>query len=347
MKTDSQRLLRAIRAAQRGDTIAAIRLLRALVRRAPHVPTLQLMLADQLHRQELFDQAATGYRKGLELLERGVTAVWPPDVPLGAPPSPAAIRTALASALEGAGDEEGAEREYRRAVEVGGEPDSWVALGHHLENRGRRREARRCYLEALRQDRRHADALSALGHLHVWEAPGRAARCLRRALEVQPRHGEALSGLAYALLALGRYDEAETILDRAVRFDDGARPHVYLGHVHEARGEHAKARAAYQRGQRRAPGDPHPLFALGDNHRRHGDAAEAHRAYSAALVISPNCPDALLRLGLLFHERLDDPRQAAVCIERGLEIAPFHPWRSWLEEEILPALAHSANPGPP
>lgn len=331
MQTELHHFQRALRAADRGEHAVATHHLRKLVRRAPREGLYHLLLADQLHRQDLFAAAAEAYRRVLAL---GGDRL----------PPPAAVHAALASALEGAGRLEEAETEYRRALELSPDATHWVALGHHLEARGRRREARRCYLEALRRDGGHPDALSALGNLQIWRNPERAERSYRRALRRRSRHAEALTGLGYALLNLERHDEAERVLERAVQVDGSARPHVYLAHVHEVRQHHEKALEALDRAQRADPGDPHPLFALGDHHRRWGDAEAARRAYLEALRLVPDCADALLRLGLLYHERLDDDRQAEICLERGLARAPYHPWRARIEEEVLPQLG---KPGPP
>ena len=46
-----------------------------------------------------------------------------------------------------------------------------------------------------------------------------AERCFRQAVEIAPRHFGALNLLAVALTGLERFDEAETIAERALRID--------------------------------------------------------------------------------------------------------------------------------
>lgn len=337
MKTVIQRFERALRAVAHGDLPMATKLLRRLAHQQPNIVLFHLMLADQLHKQDLFAQAIESYREGLGRMASPRARL---RLACGceAPPE-SEIRLALASALRGAGRADEAEAEYRRALDREPSADAWLAYGHLVEAEGRLREARACYLRALRLDRRHADSLAALGQWHVWTSPERARRYFERALASRATHAEATTGLGFALLMLAAYDEAEPVLERAVRVDPTARPLVYLSHLAEARGDRDRALELLERALEVDPGDPHPLFSLGDHHRQWGDAEEARKAYLGALLLMPDNPDALLRLGLLCHQRLGNDREAALLIERGLERAPWHPWRAWLEEDVLPEIA--------
>ena len=341
MKTETRCYARALDAAARGDQNRAIHLFRDLVRMAPQIGLYHAHLADQLHAQDLYAPAIKSYRAALRLIgPKGGGRRMASGCRM---PTPAALRGALASALAAAGQAEEAELEYRKAIDLQPSPERWVDLGHHVENGGRARAARGCYIEALRLDRGHPEALSGLAGLVRWYAPCRAEAWFKLALSRDPKYGEALTGLGCSYLVQGRLDEAESVLNRSLACkENGARPYVYLAQVHEARDEPGLALERYSEALRVDPADPHPLFALGDLHRHAGKVAEAQEAYEAALALAPDSPDALLRLGLLHVELKDDDARARAYLLHGLRVAPRHPWRAWLEEDVLPQLGGGA-----
>lgn len=338
MSTERTLYRRALEASARGDARLALRTMRRLVLLCPRVAIYHALLADESHRQDHLAGAIDQYRAALALLQDD-----------GRPQQPAIcgcrlkgevpLRMALGSALHAAGDTAGAESEVRRAIEQDPSADRWVELAYLLEAQGRPAQARRCYLHALGLSRENVRALGGLAFLDVWHRPDRAERRLRRALRHDPDHIEILTSLAFVCLGDQRLDEAEALLARACGGSERARPFVYLGYVYEQQGRTVDAMAMLQRAERLDPGDPHPLFAQGDLHQREGRLEQARIRYLDAIVLAPDSADAWLRLGLLLHVmESSDPMEARDALQQGLALAPQHPWRPWIESDVLPEL---------
>ncbi len=123
---------------------------------------------------------------------------------------------AQAEAREEAGDLEGAERFYARALAA--DPTDPVLpfnLGNVLHGLGRSREAAIAYQRALDRDRTFAEAWLNLAALH--EREGRlpvTEQCLREALKVREDYSDALYSLAHLLTRHERYVEALAVWDR-------------------------------------------------------------------------------------------------------------------------------------
>jgi tetratricopeptide (TPR) repeat protein len=160
-----------------------------------------------------------------------------------------------------------------------------------LHESGDLTEAERLYIDILRGDRLHFDALHMLGMLYYQRgALDRALACLRAALQIDAVHADAQSDAGLVLLAMGRPEEA-------------------LAHYHAS---HAIA-----------PDDPHALNGSGVALLRLDRTFEALESFERALTVSPGDVDALGNRGNLLL-KLNRPHEAIASYDAGLELAPRH-----------------------
>ncbi len=215
----------------------------------------------------------------------------------------AVARTALGYALVYYDwDWAGAEREFRRAIEL----DSGYPTAHQF----------------------YADLLIAI--------PKRdeAIEEMRLALELDPLSLIISAALGYCLHMARRYEEALGQLRRTLDMDPGFLPaNLFLGYVYLQTGKHAKAIEQFQEVMHRAEGNPLAHAELGCAYAVSGRRAEAE-AIVAALretqerFVSPYC-------FALLHTALGDPEAAFEALEKAFalrahEIA-FLPWEPQLD----------------
>ena len=129
----------------------------------------------------------------------------------------------------------------------------WYAAGLDLEDRDRPLEAAFAYVEALKRDSRHANAMVNLGRLHhLYGTVGVAKQLYESVIELQRDHQIALYNLGTV------YDELEE-LDEAIRCylraPDIADAHFNLSQIYDARGEEFAARKHQKRYEELADSD--------------------------------------------------------------------------------------------
>ena len=211
-------------------------------------------------------------------------------------------------------------------------PDQQKALKHNdrgleLFSKGQFDGAMKEYQEAIHSDPKLAAAHNNLGSAYF--AAGRfeeAATSFRRACDLDPDYGQAFFNLALAQIKLGHKQEANEILNAALRaYNSAGEGQLKAGHFKEAEeafrgmlqidpeyapallrlglvynfeGRHAEAAQFLSRGAERDPANAaaHELLAeaLYGEQKYEEAAASAERA----LKLSPNHPDALYFAGL-------------------------------------------------
>ena len=194
---------------------------------------------------------------------------------------------------------------YTRETGQSGDPDPWHALGTTYEVLGRASEARDAYMRAVAVDSGYAPAYAALADWHEREGEVRAALAhardalaldsvhvayryrvgallhrtgepaaaiphLRAVLDAQPWNYRAAFSLGQSLRDMGRKDEAEAVLARAVRLQAEQQDVERHGREARTRSESVRAQWAYA-----------------DALRRTGRLAEALHAYHVALGLRP------------------------------------------------------------
>jgi tetratricopeptide (TPR) repeat protein len=127
----------------------------------------------------------------------------------------------LGVVLEERGQDADAEREYRRAVDLGpGLASARNNLGGLFARTGRSAEAKHLLDESIRLDPTSPDAYTNMSALLLNEgAFGEAARYARLALEANPRHADAHVNLGVALAQTGDLDGARRELEEALKIN--------------------------------------------------------------------------------------------------------------------------------
>ncbi len=212
-----------------------------------------------------------------------------------------------------------------------------AAMGHHQA--GRLNEAERLYLQILKIDPRHADALHFLGVLahqigrhdvavdligraiaqngrvpafhnnlgNALKAQGKlqdAAASYGGALAHDPNHVGALFNLGLVLQTQGKLEEAAACYRRALNFKhDYAEAHGNLGNTLQAQGKLEEAVASYERALRYRPDYAEMHSNLGNVLMAQGKYTEAVASHGRALTHKPDYAEAHNNLGLVLLEQ--------------------------------------------
>jgi Flp pilus assembly protein TadD len=215
------------------------------------------------------------------------------------------LRAGMAN--ENTGDHKGAERAYRRGLDVA--PDNVElhnALGWTLFQDGRTAEAVTEYQRALTADPNHAKAhnnlalaLVELGRLEE------AASQFKRSLEIEPK-AEIWSDLGFTMAQLGKPEEARADYQRALALDPKcASAHFNLAVAFVQAGKFGEAESHYRKA---LPGRPtaEGHNGLGYVLARQGRVDEAVAEFRKAIEVNPhftpaynNLAEALLKQGKL------------------------------------------------
>lgn len=296
------------------------------------------------HAHELFDEAATAYRRAQALDPADVR--WP---------------YFLGDVLSVQGEElDAAEAGFRRALELrpGYAPAHW-RLGAVRITQGKPEEAARALERALELAPELQPARLALAQVRLSQGElERAESLLREVLRAEPKHAQALSTLAQVAMRQGRGDEARRIAERAEAapfyslYSDPLMDQVVAEGV-SAVLIWERARAFLQNGrvEQAAIGlsrvvelqpdnaDAHHQLALA--YRELGRPAAARRHLERVVELEPELVDARIQLaGLL----LDEGRGGAAIphLEKVAELAPDDPDADWY---LGRALAQAGEPG--
>ena len=162
------------------------------------------------------------------------------------------------------GDAGGAERTLRRVIALA-PAKQWPRgdLARLLLGMGRPAEAEQILAEAIAADPNHADAHAMLGSLLSERevlVPGAAH--LQRAIGLAGPHPQLMANLGRNLMRQGKLDEAEPLLDGAVKaMPDALAPLVYLAELAEQRDQFDRAAALLDQAEPLAARDGRDVIA--------------------------------------------------------------------------------------
>ena len=211
------------------------------------------------------------------------------------------------------GDHSGAERAYRRGLELDpGNADLHNGLGWALFQEGKTAEAIEQFRRALSADPKHGKAHNNLALALVEEGdPARAVVEYRASLEVEPK-AEIYSDLGFALDQLGKKDEAVEAYRKALDMNPRCGPaHVNLAVALVRESKLEEARAHYEKALEVNP-NAATHNGLGFVLSKQGKTTEAIQEFQKAIKANPSYVPAYNNLGAAFREqgKLEDAVRA-------------------------------------
>lgn len=203
-------------------------------------------------------------------------------------------------------------------------PDAYVALAATFAEQGDLDGAERYYRKAIELNPRDAGAWLNLG-LDVYEARGDldgAEACYRRTLEIRPGYAIAVFNLGHIAEVRGEPAEAESLYHQAARLDSlMPGPYHNLAALALARGDYALARRLYSQARLRDPLNPRTLAGLGVATFKTEGLAPALEFFDDALKIDPADPDVHFNIAVVYVQA-NMPSKAADAALRLVEVAP-------------------------
>lgn len=222
-----------------------------------------------------------------------------------------------------------ADATYRKAIAL--QPESWITrsyYGSYLLKRGRPAEAEQQYREALKIVPDNARVWSDLGGaFYLQEKYSDAQSAWKKSLELHPT-STAASNLALHPFFEGRYAEAATLFERAVRIDD--RDYRVWRNLADASywtpGGRRRAAEAYQRAATLAekerglnPADPRVFADLADCYAFLNEPAKAREVAAEAIRLGGNEGQILFTVAGVY-EQLGDRNSALRWLAAALKL---------------------------
>lgn len=207
--------------------------------------------------------------------------------------APAAVDpVAEAKAKLAAGDTDGAVSALEKAVSTNGQ--AALMLGELRESRGELDTAIDAYKAAagLLSGPAKGEALGRMAVVQDTRGIAEAAANAEAAMAADPEGVWPTIAMSHRRVHEGRADEAVTLAEKAIAAGGGAPGQAALGHALEAKGDMARAEAAYRKAIAEDASRIAPVIGLAGVLRRTGRAAEAEPMLAQVIEKSPGAVEA-------------------------------------------------------
>ncbi len=193
-------------------------------------------------------------------------------------------------------------------------------LDHHRS--GNLSDAANCYRSFLRENPGHPHGLYLFGCLEYQSGNNAAAiELLHQAILAAPQAGDYHNALGCALTRLGKFEDAERSLERAIALDNRAEFHSSLGILRKRQNRLPEAIAAFREALRLDSGAADTHYNLGNAFRAKGDTEEALQSFRQALELNGSHFHSLAALGQTMHAAGRNA-EAAEYFEMALALQP-------------------------
>ncbi len=193
------------------------------------------------------------------------------------------------------------------------------------QKKGQRLHAAELYQEVLRRVPIHRRALYMYGCLVQEDGQHEIAIDLfRRALAVSPKDPDLCCAVAKSLIEVGRYEEADVAIRRAIQLRSRPEYHLTLGVVREKQERIPEALSAFRHALKQNPVFADALYHLGTCYRLTGDLGLAATEFERALHVDPKHVPALTSLARIFRS-LGRGAEIVPHLQRALSQAPGDP----------------------
>jgi tetratricopeptide (TPR) repeat protein len=323
------------------DTRSAVENIRRAIRMSSDCAPQCCVLAEELEREGLLNEAFSIYQDVSQLLPESSVARfgaahvllsqrrleqsrdwYEEGLELDASHAPA--WTNLGCIHSALGEKTKSIESFRNAIRA----DSRFAsahynLGNELTTQGQFSEAMISYRIAIELDPRNIAVLKNLGNAHVSLGEfAEAESCYRRALTIQPDEISLHLNLGQVLKQQRMFEEAITQYRLVLEAEPGnAAVHYVLGRTLELAGHADEAIASYKQSAELNPVDVHTRFYLGNALKSQGRMDEAIVAYQEAQTLDPAHASTIYQLGNAYrHQKhYDDARR---CYDEVLRLRP-------------------------
>jgi len=198
---------------------------------------------------------------------------------------------------------------------------SFLRAGMANENTGDHKGAERAYRRGLEIAPDHVELRNALGWTLFQDGrPAEAVAEYQRVLAVDPKHVKSHNNLALALVELGRLEEAAGHFERSLAVEPKAEIYSDLGFIKAQLGKPQEAFADYRKALALDPGCASAHFNLAVASLQAGELGDAETHYRKAL---PGRPTAETHNGLGFVlEKQGRAEEAVAEFRRAIELDP-------------------------
>jgi DNA-directed RNA polymerase subunit alpha len=152
--------------------------------------------------------------------------------------------------------------------------------------------------------------------------PQDALAALKEASDADGSDAHISAAYCEAKIRAGKYDEAETHVDKLVK-KDGAQGFYLKGLLADFQGYHDEAMKSYEKALEIEPGHPSSLFRLAYIMDRFGEDSRALELYEQLRKMRPMHLNTVMNLGVLYEDRGEYER-AIQCYQTVLDYYPGH-----------------------